>query len=134
MPPGTCDGERRCPAPRCHPYHPQCGCATCSRYELSDERVDVLTDALHRSGDVLSEAFGELTNEKLALIAVHVADGNDSAAAEVLRVAVADYLSQLINGRIDDVDCSRIEAVRHYLTVYEAKPAPVAEMPWRVAT
>ncbi|MEQ8034293.1 hypothetical protein [Xanthomonas sp. WHRI 6106] len=116
-----------------HPYHPQCGCATCSQHELSDERADVLAGSLHRSAHVLSEALGELTDEQLALIAGHVADGNDSAAAEILRIAVADYLSQLITGRMDDVDCSRIEAVQHYLTVYEAKPAPVAVMPWRVA-
>lgn len=118
---------------RCHPYHPQCGCATCSRHELSDERADVLANALHRSGHVLSEALGELTSEQLVLIAGHVADGNDAAAANILRIAVTDYLSQLITGRMDDVDCSRIEAVRHYLTVYEAKPAPVAVMPWQVA-
>ncbi|UXA66049.1 hypothetical protein [Xanthomonas prunicola] len=118
---------------RCHPYHPQCGCATCSRHELSDERADVLAGALHRSGFVLSEALGELTNDQLALIAGHLADGNDEGAAEILRTAIADYLSQLISDRVDDVDCSRIEAVQHYLTVYEAKPAPVAEMPWRVA-
>ncbi|WP_415916329.1 hypothetical protein SE336_16055 [Xanthomonas arboricola] len=118
---------------RCHPYHPQCGCATCSRHELSDERADVLAGALHRSGFVLSEALGELTTEQLALIAGHLADGNDTGAAEILRNAVGDYLSQLITGRMDDVDCTRIEAVQHYLTVYEAKPAPVAVMPWRVA-
>ncbi|WP_226426568.1 hypothetical protein [Xanthomonas sp. MWU16-30325] len=118
---------------RCHPYHPQCGCATCSRHELSDERADVLAGALHRSGFVLSEALGELTTEQLALIAGHLADGNDTGAAEILRNAVTDYLSQLISGRMDDVDCTRIEAVQHYLTVYEAKPAPVAVMPWRVA-
>ncbi|PPU60010.1 hypothetical protein AB8813_08930 [Xanthomonas arboricola pv. corylina] len=118
---------------RCHPYHPQCGCATCSRHELSDERADVLALALHRDGSVLSEALGELTTEQLALIAGHLAQGNDAGAAEILRNAVTDYLSQLINGRMDDVDCSRIKAVRHYLTVYEAKPAPVAVMPWRVA-
>ncbi|MBO9766483.1 MULTISPECIES: hypothetical protein [Xanthomonas] len=116
-----------------HPYHPQCGCATCSRHELSDERADVLAGALHRSGHVLSEALGELTDEQLGLMAGHIADGNDAAAAEILRIAVADYLSQLISGRMDDVDCSRIEAVQHYLAVYEAKPAPVAAMPWRVA-
>ncbi|WP_372382158.1 hypothetical protein ACCQ12_15375 [Xanthomonas sp. NCPPB 1068] len=116
-----------------HPYHPQCGCATCSRHELSDERADVLAGALHRSGFVLSEALGELTTEQLALMAGHIADGNDAAAAEILRTAIADYLSQLITGRMDDVDCSRIEAVQHYLTVYEAKPAPVAVMPWQVA-
>ncbi|MEA5123272.1 hypothetical protein [Xanthomonas floridensis] len=116
-----------------HPYHPQCGCATCSRHELSDERADVLAGALHRSGFVLSEALGELTTEQLALIAGHLADGNDTGAAEILRNAIGDYLSQLISGRMDDVDCSRIEAVQHYLVVYEAKPAPVAEMPWRVA-
>jgi hypothetical protein len=118
---------------RCHPYHPQCGCATCSRHELSDERADVLAGDLHRSGFVLSEALGELTTEQLALIAGHLADGNDTGAAEILRNAVGDYLSQLISGRMDDVDCTRIEAVQHYLTVYEAKPAPVAVMPWRVA-
>ncbi|WP_126969032.1 hypothetical protein [Xanthomonas sp. BRIP62411] len=118
---------------RCHPYHPQCGCATCSRHELSDERADVLAGALHRSGFVLSEALGELTTEQLALIAGHLADGNDAGAAEILRNAVGDYLSQLISDRMDDVDCSRIEAVQHYLTVYEAKPAPVAVMPWRMA-
>jgi hypothetical protein len=118
---------------RCHPYHPQCGCATCSRHELSDERADVLAGALHRSGFVLSEALGELTTEQLALIAGHLADGNDTGAAEILRTAIADYLSQLISGRMDDVDCARIEAVQHYLTVYEAQPAPVAEMPWRAA-
>lgn len=118
---------------RCHPYHPHCGCATCSRHELSDERADVLAGALHRSGFVLSKALGELTTEQLALIAGHLADGNDAGAAEILRNAVTDYLSQLITGRLDDVDCSRIEAVEHYLTVYEAKPAPVAVMPWRVA-
>ncbi|MGQ5245436.1 hypothetical protein [Xanthomonas arboricola] len=116
-----------------HPYHPHCGCATCSRHELSDERADVLAGVLHRSGFVLSEALGELTTEQLALIAGHLADGNDTGAAEILRAAVTDYLSQLITGRMDDVDCSRIEAVQHYLTVYEAKPAPVAVMPWRVA-
>ncbi|MCC4613629.1 hypothetical protein LL963_16280 [Xanthomonas campestris pv. esculenti] len=118
---------------RCHPYHPQCGCATCSRHELSDERADVLAGALHRSGFVLSEALGELTTEQLVLIAGHLADGNDTGAAEILRTAIADYLSQLITGRMDDVDCSRIEAVQHYLTVYEAEPAPVTVMPWRVA-
>lgn len=118
---------------RCHPYHPQCGCATCSRHELSDERADVLALALHRDGSVLSEALGELTTEQVALIAGHLGQGNDEGAAEILRAAVADYLSQLITGRMDDVDCSRIEAVQHYLTVYEAKPAPVAVMPWRVA-
>lgn len=118
---------------RCHPYHPHCGCATCSRHELSDERADVLAGALHRSGFVLSEALGELTTEQLALIAGHLADGNDTGAAEILRNAIGDYLSQLITGRMDDVDCSRIEAVEHYLTVYEAKPAPVAVMPWRAA-
>ncbi|MBB5675550.1 hypothetical protein [Xanthomonas arboricola] len=118
---------------RCHPYHPQCGCATCSRHELSDERADVLAGALHRSGFVLSEALGELTTEQLALVAGHLADGNDTGAAEILRSAVGDYLSQLISGRMDDVDCTRIEAVQHYLTVYEAKPAPVAVMPWRAA-
>ncbi|PPU41857.1 hypothetical protein [Xanthomonas arboricola] len=118
---------------RCHPYHPQCGCATCSRHELSDERADVLALALHRDGGVLSEALGELTTEQLALIACHLAQGNDEGAAEILRAASTDYLSQLITGRMDDVDCSRIEAVQHYLTVYEAKPAPVAVMPWRVA-
>lgn len=118
---------------RCHRYHPQCGCATCSRHELSDERADVLAGALHRSGFVLSEALGELTTEQLALIAGHLADGNDEGAAEILRNAVGDYLSQLISGRMDDVDCTRIEAVQHYLTVYEAKPAPVTVMPWRVA-
>ncbi len=120
-------------SPRNHPYHPQCGCATCSRHQLSDERADELAQALHGHGNVLSEALGELTTEQLALIAGHLAQGNDTGAAEILRNAVADYLSQLINGRTDDVDCSRIEAVRHYLTVYEAKPAPVAVQPWRVA-
>ncbi|PPU46799.1 hypothetical protein XarbCFBP7697_14195 [Xanthomonas arboricola] len=118
---------------RCHPYHPQCGCATCSRHELSDERADVLALALHSDGSVLSEALGELTTEQLTLIASHLAQGNDEGAAEILRAAVTDYLSQLVTGRMDDVDCSRIEAVQHYLTVYEAKPAPVAVMPWRVA-
>lgn len=116
-----------------HNYHRHCGCAACSRQELADERADELALALHKSGDVLSETLGELTAEQLALIAGHLAQGNDEGAAEILRAAVTDYLSQLITGRMDDVDCSRIEAVRHYLTVYEAKPAPVAVMPWRVA-
>ncbi|KGK59600.1 hypothetical protein NC00_01390 [Xanthomonas cannabis pv. phaseoli] len=66
-------------------------------------------------------------------MAGHIADGNDAAAAEILRTAVADYLSHLINSRTDDVDCSRIEAVQHYLTVYEAKPPKFVAQPWRVA-
>ncbi|NJC36415.1 hypothetical protein GGR60_000905 [Xanthomonas arboricola] len=74
-----------------------------------------------------------MTTEQLALISGHLADGNDTGASEILRTAIADYLTQLISGRMDDVDCSRIEAVQHYLTVYEAKPAPVTVMPWRVA-
>lgn len=116
-----------------HNYHQHCGCAACSRQELADERADELALALHKSGDVLSETLGELTTEQLSQMAGHMAQGNDAAVAEILRTAVSDYLSQLINGRMDDVDCSRIEAVQHYLAVYEAKPAPVAEMPWRVA-
>ncbi|MGS0577258.1 hypothetical protein ACQR5V_21580 [Xanthomonas oryzae pv. oryzicola] len=116
-----------------HNYHPHCGCAACSHQELADERADELTLALHTSGDVLSETLGELTTEKLGLIAGHLAQGNDEGAAEILRTAVADYLSQLITGRMDDVGCSRIEAAQHYLTVYETKPAPVAVLPWQVA-
>ncbi|KGR44460.1 hypothetical protein [Xanthomonas vasicola] len=118
---------------RCHPYHPHCGCATCSRNELSDERADVLADALHRSGDVLSEALGELTTEQLALIADSLAQGNDEGAAEILRIAISDYIASEIERRMDDVGTTKLETVQHMLTVYEAKPAPVVEMPWRVA-
>ncbi|ARV23355.1 hypothetical protein NDK37_12490 [Xanthomonas citri pv. glycines] len=118
---------------RCHPYHPQCGCATCSRHELSDERADVLADALHRSGDVLSEALGELTTEQLALIAGHLAQGNDAGAAEILRSAISDYIASEIERRMDEVGTTKLETVQHMLTVYEAKPAPVAVMPWQVA-
>ncbi|MBB3802016.1 hypothetical protein FHR47_002264 [Xanthomonas arboricola] len=116
-----------------HSYHPHCGCAGCSRQELADEHADELALALHKSGDVLSETLGELTAEQLGLIAGHLAQGSDTGAAEILRTAMSDYLSQLITDRMDDVDCSRIEAVQHYLTVYEAKPAPIAVMPWRAA-
>ncbi|WP_372174360.1 hypothetical protein [Xanthomonas axonopodis] len=117
----------------CHPYHPRCGCATCGRHELSDERADVLAGALHRSGDVLSEALGELTSEQLELIAGHLADGNDAGAAEILRTAISDYIASEIERRMDDVGTTKLETVQHMLTVYEAKPAQVAVMPWRVA-
>ncbi|WP_207388485.1 hypothetical protein [Xanthomonas oryzae] len=50
------------------------------RQELADERADELTLALHTSGDVLSETLGELTTEKLGLIAGHLAQGNDEGA------------------------------------------------------
>ncbi|WOB24776.1 MULTISPECIES: hypothetical protein [Xanthomonas] len=116
-----------------HHYHPLCGCFSCCQQELADERADELALALHSNGNVLSDAIGEMTGEQFALMAARRADGNAEGVIEILSTAVSDYLSQLINGRMDDVDCSRIEAVQHYLTVYEAKPAPVAVQPWRVA-
>ncbi|QTK37298.1 hypothetical protein [Xanthomonas citri] len=118
---------------RCHPYHPQCGCATCSRHELSDERADVLADALHRSGDVLSEALGELTTEQLSLIAGHLAQGNDAGAAEILRSAISDYIASEIERRMDDVGTTKLETVQRMLTVYEVKPRTVPAQPWQVA-
>ncbi|CAD1792707.1 hypothetical protein AE929_09605 [Xanthomonas arboricola] len=116
-----------------HPYHPQCGCATCSRHELSDERADVQALALHRDGGVLSEALGELTTEQLALIAGHLAQGNDAGAAEILRTTITDYIASEIDRRMDDVGTTKLETVQHMLTVYEATPAPIAAMPWQVA-
>lgn len=116
-----------------HNYHPHCGCAACSRQELSDERADELALALHKSGDVLSETLGELTTEQLGLIACHLAQGNDAGAAEILRTAISDYISSEIERRMAETGATKLEAVQRMLTVYEAKPAPVAVMPWRVA-
>ncbi|ATS39285.1 MULTISPECIES: hypothetical protein [Xanthomonas] len=116
-----------------HTYHPHCGCAACSRQELADERADELALALHKSGDVLSETLGELTTEQLALIAGHLAQGNDAGAAEILRTAISDYIASEIDRRMDEVGTTKLETVQRMLTVYEAKPAPVAVMPWRVA-
>lgn len=116
-----------------HNYHPHCGCAACSRQELADERADELSLALHKSGDVLSETLGELTSEQLGLIAGHLAQGNDAGVTEILRTAVTDYIASEIERRMDEVGTTKLETVERMLTVYEAKPAPVAVMPLRVA-
>ncbi len=102
-----------------HNYHPHCGCASCSRQELEDERADELAAPLHACGAVLSEALGELTCEQQALMAAHLAAGNDAGVAEILRSVVADYIASEIDRRMDDKGTSRIETVQHMRTVYE---------------
>ncbi|MCC8492320.1 hypothetical protein [Xanthomonas citri] len=116
-----------------HNYSYFCGCAGCSRQELADERADELALALYASGHVLSETLGELTAEQRGLIAGHLAQGNDTGAAEILRSAMSDYIASEIERRMDEVGTTKLETVQRMLTVYEAKPAPVAVMPWRAA-
>lgn len=113
-------------------YHPHCGCATCGRQELEDERADELAAPLHASGALLSEAMGELADEQLALMAGHLAQGNDAGAAEILRSVVADCIESEISDRMDESGCTRLEAVQRMLTVYEV-PRTAPAMPWQVA-
>lgn len=113
-------------------HHQYCGCVSCSRQELEDERADELAAPLHASGPLLGEAMGELTQEQLALMAGHLAQGNDAGAAEILRSVVADYIASEIERRMDETNASRIETVQHMLTVYEV-PRSAPAMPWQVA-
>jgi hypothetical protein len=114
-------------------HHQYCGCVSCSRQELEDERAEELAAPLHASGPLLGEAMGELTQEQLALMAGHLAAGNDAGVAEILRSLVTDYIASEIERRMADDGMSRLEAVQRMLTVYEAAPKPARAMPWRDA-
>ncbi|MGV1119184.1 hypothetical protein [Xanthomonas translucens] len=116
-----------------HNYHPHCGCATCGRQEQADERAEALALDLHASGAVLGEAMGELTDDQLALMAGHLAAGNDAGLAEILRRAVADYVQSEIERRTDESGGTRLEAVQRMVEVYEVAPKPAPAMPWRRA-
>lgn len=109
-----------------HNYHPHCGCVSCSRQELEDERAEELAAPLHACGAVLSEALGELTCDQQALMAANLAAGNDAGVAEILRRVQADYIASEIERRMDDKGTSRIETVQHMLTVYEIEPVRAA--------
>ncbi len=116
-----------------HTYHPQCGCATCSQQERADARAEALALDLHASGAVFSEALGELTTDQHALLAGHLASGNDAGLGEILRRVVADYVESEIQRRVADDGMSRPEAVQRMVDVYEVAPKPARAMPWRAA-
>lgn len=116
-----------------HKYDRHCGCATCCRIERADARADALALDLQASGAVFAEALGELTTEQHALLAGHLASGNDAGLAEILRRVQADYLASSIAGRMEDVGCTRLEAVQHLRTVYEVAPRTAPAQPWRAA-
>ena len=101
-----------------HNYHPACGCAACCRKEDADRRADELAAPLIGSADVLSEAMGELSTEQLATMAAHLAAGDDLEFAAVMRKAIARYLDEQIDTRMDRSACSRFGSVAQLLQVY----------------
>ncbi|WP_369913921.1 hypothetical protein AB8810_12905 [Xanthomonas sp. NCPPB 3005] len=115
---------------RCHSYHTNCGCTTCSRQEQADSRAEALALDLHSSGAVFSEALGQLTTDQHALLAGHLASGNDAGLGEILRSVVADYVESEIQRRVADDGMSRLEAVQRMRDVYEVAPKPAPAMPW----
>jgi hypothetical protein len=108
-----------------HKYHPHCGCYSCCRQEMQDEKADLLAVSLHASPSLLFEVMGELTNDQGAELARLLAGNDDLAFAERFRRAVDAYIEEQIETRMDRSACSRMEAVQQMLSVYSIpKRAP----------
>lgn len=109
-----------------HNYHRQCGCYSCCKIEQQDECADELALELFKSGTILGEAMGALTDEQLALMAGHLANGNDDGVAEILRSVVSYHIEEMIDARMDAANYSRIEAVNSLIAAHEVKRASVS--------
>ncbi len=107
-----------------HNYHPNCGCYSCCQQEARDEQADELAVSLHQSGNLLSEALGELSPEQWNRAASLAADNDDLALGELIRRAVDRYIDEQVETRMVESGLSRIEAVDRMLTVYEVKRRP----------
>lgn len=106
-----------------HNYHPACGCYSCSRKAEAAERAAELAEpyigALESNWSILSEAMGELSDDKLRDLAAKLSHCDFAAfGAEMLR-KVAGYVQDKVADRMDERGCDQYEAASSLAEVYE---------------